>query len=47
MHRDADLLLRPPLASIGMLDWQAFDRAVEIGYLHALQALANQDLGTR
>ena len=30
MHRDADLLLRPPLASIGMLDWQAFDRAVEI-----------------
>ena len=47
MHRDADLLLRPPLASIGMLDWQAFDRAVEIGYRHALQALANREPGTR
>ena len=47
MHRDADLLLRPPLASIGMLDWQAFDRAVEIGYRHTLQALANREPGTR
>ena len=47
MHRDADLLLQPPLASIGMLDWQAFDRAVEIGYRHALEALASRDLGTR
>ena len=47
MHRDADLLLRPPLASIGMLDWQAFDRAVEIGYRHTLQALANREPATR
>jgi NTE family protein len=47
MHRDADLLLRPPLASIGMLDWRAFDRAVEIGYRHARQALAGRDLGSR
>jgi hypothetical protein len=46
MHRDADLLLRPPLASISMLDWQAFDRVVEIGYRYARQALAN-DLGIR
>ena len=47
MHRDADLLLRPPLASIGMLDWQAFDRTVEIGYRHTLQALASRELGSR
>ena len=47
MHHDSDLLLRPPLASIGMLDWQAFDRAVEIGYRHTLQAMANRKPGTR
>ena len=35
----ADTILRPPLASIDLLNWQAFDRAVEAGYRYARQAL--------
>ncbi|MGO9989304.1 MAG: patatin-like phospholipase family protein [Steroidobacteraceae bacterium] len=34
-----DLLLRPPLENIDMLDWQAFDRAIEVGYQYAVHAL--------
>jgi NTE family protein len=34
-----DLLIEPPLAGIGMLDWKAFDRAVEAGYRHAVTIL--------
>jgi NTE family protein len=36
----ADLMLRPPLANIDLLDWHAFDRAIEAGYRHTRQALA-------
>lgn len=31
----ADLLLRPPLESVDFLDWKAFDRAADIGFVHA------------
>ena len=31
----ADVLLKPPLASIDLLDWRAFDRAIEAGYHYA------------
>lgn len=31
----SDLLLQPPLAQIDMLNWKAFDRAVEAGYGYA------------
>jgi NTE family protein len=34
-----DLLLRPPLENIDMLDWKAFDRVIELGYRHAVRAL--------
>ncbi len=34
-----DLLLRPPLQHIDLLDWHAFDRAVELGYRHAAEVL--------
>jgi len=34
-----DLLLRPPLEDIDMLDWQAFDRAIELGYRYARKTL--------
>lgn len=34
-----DLLLRPPLEDIDMLDWHALDRAVELGYRHAVREL--------
>jgi NTE family protein len=35
----ADLVLRPPLERIDLLDWHAFDRAIEIGYQHASEIL--------
>jgi NTE family protein len=38
----ADLVLRPPLARIDLLDWRAFDRAVEIGYRHTAETLASR-----
>jgi NTE family protein len=34
-----DLLLRPSLDGIDLLDWQAFDRAIELGYRCAIGAL--------
>src|SRR5260370_7655637 len=35
----ADVLLRPPLANVDLLNWQAFDRAIEAGYAYACKAL--------
>ncbi len=34
-----DLLLRPPLADIDMLDWQAFERAIQAGYDYTARRL--------
>jgi NTE family protein len=31
----ADLLLKPPLVNIDLLNWRAFDRAIEAGYAYA------------
>jgi NTE family protein len=36
----ADVLLKPPLAGIDLLEWRAFDRAIEAGYQYARRALA-------
>ena len=39
-HRDmTDLLLQPPLEEIDMLNWKAFDRAIEAGYRYALERI--------
>jgi NTE family protein len=39
-HREmTDLLLQPPLEQIDMLNWKAFDRAIESGYLYALERI--------
>ncbi|MGH8112279.1 MAG: patatin-like phospholipase family protein [Rhodanobacteraceae bacterium] len=38
----ADLLLRPDTQTIGMFDWQAFDRAIEIGYRSTREALRRE-----
>lgn len=39
-HRSlADVLLRPPLDNVDLLDWQAFDRAIDAGYVHARQLI--------
>ena len=35
----ADVLLKPPLPNIDLLNWRAFDRAIEAGYRYARQAL--------
>ncbi|MDJ0849403.1 MAG: cyclic nucleotide-binding and patatin-like phospholipase domain-containing protein [Myxococcota bacterium] len=40
MRSQADLLLRPPVASFGLLDVRAFDRLVEVGYEHARERVA-------
>jgi len=35
-HRSlADVLLKPPLDNVDLLNWRAFDRAIEMGYAHA------------
>jgi NTE family protein len=35
----ADLVLKPPLERIDLLDWRAFDRIIELGYRYASEAL--------
>jgi NTE family protein len=35
----ADLLLKPPTDSINLLDWKAFEQAIELGYRYACKAL--------
>ena len=35
----ADALLKPPLINIDLLDWRAFDRAIEAGYAYACTAI--------
>lgn len=42
-HRAVDLLLTPALEDIDMLDWKAFDRAVEAGYRATYTALEKAD----
>jgi NTE family protein len=38
----ATVLLRPPLEGVDLLDWRAFDRAIEMGYRYAAEALESQ-----
>ena len=35
----ADVLMKPPLANVDLLNWQAFDRAIQAGYDYARMAL--------
>ncbi len=46
-REQTDLLLRPPLEGIDMLDWQAFDRAVELGYRHAAETLDRDPISAK
>ena len=44
-HRGlCDLLLTPPLESLGLLDWRAFQRAIDIGYRDACERLRDGGL---
>ncbi|MGE0154136.1 MAG: patatin-like phospholipase family protein [Reyranellaceae bacterium] len=38
----ADLVFRPPTAGIDLLDWQSMDRAIEIGYRHAMAVIEKE-----
>lgn len=41
-HREqTDLLLQPPLETIDLLNWKAFERAIEVGYRYTLGRLEN------
>lgn len=35
----ASLLLAPPVTGVGLLDWAAYDRAIELGYQYALREI--------
>jgi NTE family protein len=39
VREQADYLYEPPLPGIGLRDWKAFDRAVQEGYDHTMQAI--------
>jgi NTE family protein len=39
----ADLILKPSLDDIDLLNWQAFDRSIELGYEHTRATLAGLD----
>ncbi len=39
----AQLLFTPPLEHIGMLDWKDWRRAIDAGYQHAIEVLAEQE----
>jgi NTE family protein len=43
-RQQVDLLLDPPIESIDLMDWHAFDRAVEAGYRSTMEALARPDV---
>ncbi len=38
----ASLLLEPPVRDIGLLDWKAYERAVETGYQYAVRVIGGQ-----
>jgi NTE family protein len=38
----ADVLLKPPLEKIDLLDWSAFEQTIELGYQHAMKVLETQ-----
>ncbi len=44
-HELSDLLLQPPLEQIDMLNWRAFDRAIEAGYRYTSERLKTWDRG--
>jgi NTE family protein len=46
-RRMTDLLLQPPLAAVDLLHWKAFARAIEAGYRHARQRLAELEAPLR
>jgi NTE family protein len=42
----ADILFKPALETVDLLDWKACDRAIEAGYRHAVDLLEQRDKAT-
>jgi NTE family protein len=42
----ADIVFKPALESVDMLDWKACDRAIDAGYRHAIEKLEQRDKAT-
>jgi NTE family protein len=42
----ADILFKPALETIDLLDWKACDRAIDAGYRHAIKLLEQRDKAT-
>jgi NTE family protein len=40
----ASILFQPLLETVNLLDWQACDRAIDIGYRHAIKKLEQVDM---
>jgi NTE family protein len=40
----ASVLFQPQLETVNLLDWQACDRAIDIGYRHAIKKLEQVDM---
>ncbi|HTE41881.1 MAG TPA: patatin-like phospholipase family protein [Steroidobacteraceae bacterium] len=43
VRAQTDLLLQPPLGQLDLLNWQAFDKVVEMGYRYAAEKLSKSD----
>jgi NTE family protein len=43
LRAHASVLFQPPLATVNLLDWQACDRAIDIGYRYAIEKLEQLD----
>jgi len=39
----ADILFKPALETVDLLDWKACDRAIDAGYRHAIEKLEQRD----
>jgi NTE family protein len=42
----ADIVFKPVLEAIDLLDWKACDRAIDAGYRHAIELLEQRDKTT-
>jgi NTE family protein len=42
-REQADILFKPPLETVDLLDWQACDYAIGVGYRHAIGQLEHED----
>jgi predicted acylesterase/phospholipase RssA/CRP-like cAMP-binding protein len=44
VRKSADLIIEPPVSDFGLLEWDAIDTLVELGYQSTLETLKNEDI---